>query len=128
MKKTSYRISVPGLSFSLRCGKTLIYHATIKALGDPEYIRFLIDTKNKRMALQVCNKKLPESFKVPQCEQDKWDFTVCGQAMLKIIWDCCGWDRDKTYRIEGNVIENHDLVEFDLRQATICNNIDDGGN
>lgn len=35
-------ISRIGLSFSMRRGRLLVYYTTIKAMGNPEHIRFLL--------------------------------------------------------------------------------------
>ena len=41
-----------GLSFSFKKGRTIIYRATIRELGKPEYVRFLLNKKNKTVAVQ----------------------------------------------------------------------------
>ena len=43
-----------GLSFSFQRGRLLIYYASIRELQEPEYIRFLFNSREKRLAIQVC--------------------------------------------------------------------------
>lgn len=106
-----------GMSLSLKWGKIRVYHNTILALGEPKYIRFLLNLKTRKLAGQICNKKTAESFKVPKYEADNWIFRINSISMLNIVWKISGWDEDKTYRLSGELYAEHELVEFDLALA-----------
>lgn len=106
-----------GMSLSLKWGKIRLYHNTILALGEPKFIRFLLNLQTKKLAVQTCKKKTAESFKVPKYEPDNWIFRINSISMLKIIWKISGWDEDKTYRLSGKLYAEHELVEFNLALA-----------
>ena len=36
-----------------------------------------------------------------------------------MLSECCAWERDKTYRVFGELQKDYRLVEFDLTQAVI---------
>lgn len=105
------------MSLSLKWGKIRVYHDTIVTLNEPKYIRFLLNPKTKKLAVQVCKKKNAESFSVPKYAPDNWVFRINSIPMLRIIWKICGWDEQRTYRLSGEVFGKYDLVEFDLTQG-----------
>jgi hypothetical protein len=110
---------VPGMSISIKWGKLRIFHATIMALGEPKYIRFLFNPDKKLLAVQSCKRKVAESFRVPKYNPENWAFTIKSQPMMQMLWTSCGWDDEKTYRITGTFFGEFDLVEFDLTQAAV---------
>lgn len=40
-----------GISFSMKKGRVLIYRCTLRSLGVPKNIRFLLNVKKKRIAV-----------------------------------------------------------------------------
>lgn len=114
-------IGFAGVSLCKKSGKIRIFHSTIKELEHPKYIRFLFNPDRKTFVIQSCKDKVPESFLVPKYTPDNWDFVVHSTPMLGGIWKVCGWDDDETYRIDGIYYAEHNLVEFDLKQAEMLN-------
>lgn len=111
--------AVPGISLSKKWGKIRIFHATIVALGEPKYIRFLFNPEKKLLAVQSCERKVAESFRVPKYNPENWEFKISSVPMLQMLWKSCEWETDKSYRISGMVFGKYELVEFDLSQASI---------
>jgi hypothetical protein len=109
----------PGISLSSKWRSVRIFHATIVALGEPKYIRFLFNPEKNRLAVQSCKRKAAESFRVPEHNPEDWDFKISSLSMTQMIWKSCGWDGDQNYRIMGTLYEEYDLVEFDLKQAEV---------
>jgi hypothetical protein len=107
----------PGISLSNKWGMVRIFHATIVALGEPKYIRFLFNPEKNRLAVQSCKRKVAESFRVPKHNPEDWNFKINSLSMTQMIWKNCGWDGEQSYRVMGTVYVNYDLVEFDLMQA-----------
>lgn len=102
-----------------KSGRIRIFHSTIVELENPQYIRFLLNLEKKALAIQSCRKNIPESFRVPQYDPERWDFVVHSISVLRMIWRTCGWEDDKTYRMDGIYYAEHRLEEFDLNQAEI---------
>lgn len=113
--------SLPGISLSMKRARILIYQATIKAIGEPDYIRFLFNPERKRLAIQACEYSETDSFRVPSNFGYDREFEITSTQMQKLIGKSCGWARDKTYRIFGVVHSEYALVEFDLEQAVLIN-------
>lgn len=110
-------IAIPGISLCPKWGKIRIFHSTIVALGEPRYIRFLFNLEKKRLAVQACVRKEAECFRVPKYNPENWEFKISSVPMLKMIWKTCDWDMEKTYRLVGIIHPEHNLVEFDMKQA-----------
>ena len=107
-----------GMSFSLARGRLLIYHATIKELGDPDYIRFLYNDGKRRVAVQCCEKIDRDGFRVPKVEPgERFQFELSGSPFLTVIYKKCSWDDKQAYNVFGVHYPEHRLVEFRLDDA-----------
>ena len=111
--------SFTGVSLCKKSGRIRIFHSTIKELGNPKYIRFLFNPGKKALVVQSCKKKDPECFHVPKYNPENWEFAIHSIPMLRMIWRVCEWEEDKTYRSDGTLYVEHELVEFDLKQAVV---------
>ena len=107
-----------GVSFSLRRGRLLIYHATIKALGDPGYIRFLVNSKERHLAVQCCEEIDKNHFRVSKwTEGERNRFEITSITFISILYKMCQWDQEKTYMVYGTPHPKYRLVDFDLSTA-----------
>ncbi len=81
-------IQIPKISFSKRRGRTLIYHTVIRLLDEPKYIRFLFNSKDKKIAIQACEAIDRDSFKVPEygLTDKKIQFDISSVSFLNIIY------------------------------------------
>lgn len=111
--------SMPGISFQLQSNRVYIFHSTILALDEPKYIRLLFNPEKKHLAVQACARRKPEIFVVPRYEPETWAFPISSFPLSKMLSECCSWERDKTYRVYGELHKDYHLVEFDLTQAVI---------
>lgn len=111
--------SSPGISFQLQSNRMYIFHSTITALGNPKFIRLLFNPEKKRLAVQVCARREPESFVVPQYDPETWAFPISSFPLFQMLSECCAWDKNQTYRVFGELHKEHQLVEFDLTQAVV---------
>ena len=107
-----------GISFSMKRRRVLIYRCTLRALGMPKNLRFLLNMKKKRVAVQACEAIDRDSFKVPEFNLGSKDqYEITSQNFLNIIYKTAEWDREKTYRMSGTVYPENRLVEFDLKNV-----------
>mgnify|MGYP007070214089 CR=1 FL=1 len=107
-----------GLSFNIRRGRLLIYHSTIRALGNPEYIRFLFNSKDKKVAVQSCEAIDRDSFRVPKpISGEKFQFDISSSPFLSVIYKACGWGLDESYLVYGKLYPNNRLADFELKTA-----------
>ncbi len=108
---------IPGISFSKKYGKIVVFRSTIQALSEPKYIKFLMNMDKGCIAVQTSEKKTIDCFKVPIYESKDVEFRIYSDVLLKMLWKRCGWDSNYTYHIDGVLYSEHGLVEFDLNEA-----------
>ena len=109
-----------GLSFSIRRGRLLIYHSVIRALGEPEQIRFLLNSRERHIAVQSCEPIDQHSFRVPKVQDgERFQFDISSSPLLSVLYKQCGWDADKTYLVYGREFQKNHLVDFDLNTAEV---------
>ena len=107
-----------GLSFNIRRGRMLIYHSTLRALGEPEYIRFLFNNRDKRIAVQSCEAIDRDSFRVPKfIPGEKFQFDISSSPFLSVIYKACHWNYNESYLVYGERYMTNHLVDFDLKTA-----------
>ena len=117
MPKTT--VNITGVSLCQKKGIIRIFRSTIKELGDPRYIRFLFNPEKRTLAVQSVSRKEAECFRVPKYNPENWEFKISSVPMLRMIWKTCDWDTEKTYRLTGICHSEYNLVEFDMKQATV---------
>ena len=117
MPKTT--VNITGVSLCQKKGIIRIFRSTIKELGDPRYIRFLFNPEKRTLAVQSVSRKEAECFRVPKYNPENWEFKISSVPMLRMIWKTCEWDAEKTYRLTGICHSEYNLVEFDMKQATM---------
>lgn len=110
-------IAMVGVSLCKKWGTIRIFRSTIFELGQPKYIRFLFNPQKEKLAVQSCEKKELECFRVPKNNVENWDFRINSLSMLTMIWKTCGWNDEKTYRLKGISYPEYNLIEFNLKQA-----------
>lgn len=107
-----------GISFSMKRRRVLIYRSSLRALGMPSNIRFLLNMKKKKVAVQACEAIDRDSFKVPEIiDGGKDQYEISSVNFLKMVYKLAGWKDDGTYRIAGVVFPENRLVEFELGDA-----------
>lgn len=116
MQENNTENVVPRISFSKKRGEIVIFRSTILALSEPDYIRFLMNMEKGCLAVQACDKKTLDCFRVPSYDPKDWIFRIYSDMMQRMLWSRCGWE-DYTYRVSGVLHSEYNLVEFDLNTA-----------
>lgn len=117
MQENKKETLVPGISFSKKRGEIMVFRSTIQALSEPVYIRFLMNMEKGCLAVQACERKTVDCFKVPIYDPKEWTFRIYSDAMQRLLWMRCGWENNYTYRVNGILHPEYNLVEFDLNTA-----------
>jgi len=111
------------VSFYLKDGMINVYTDAIRFLGEPNYIRFLLNCDGSSMIMQAYHKKEFQSIRVPKNAARTWTQTrFCSAAMCRLMKYALGWEPDKSYRVPGKYIPAQKIVVFDMTKATIINN------
>ena len=113
------------VSFYLKDGMINVYTDAIRFLGEPNYIRFLLNGDGSSMIMQAYHKKEFQSIRVPKNADRTWTQTrFCSAAMCRLMTFALGWNQEKSYRVPGRFIPAQKIVVFDMTKATIINSPD----
>ncbi len=106
-----------GIAFSRKTGRILIYKATLRALGLPEYVRLLPNPKWRKLALQVCAKEETGAIRIPKSKSKCKPIIICSLVIQRMLWDMCSWEKNGNYRVYGRYFPKNEIVEFCLSDA-----------
>ena len=113
------------ISFYLKDGSIHVYTDAIRFLGQPNYIRFLLNNDGSSMVMEPYHKKEFQSIRVRKNADRKLEKTRFRSAYLcRLMTFALGWNQEKSYRVPGRFIPAQKIVVFDMTKATIINNPD----
>ena len=110
---------VPYASFTQN-GVTFNKSVTLK-LGEPEYVRFLINSDAKQVAVQVCeaDDRNATVFYRPKASgalSVRWN----ARDLLNTLERMMGWSfKDSSYRADGMLLREERAIVFDLSKASV---------
>lgn len=110
--------NVNKISFNYKYGKVRIYKSVIQALGNPRYIRFLIQPGEKRLYVCGLNEREPDCFPVAEYKDSRHQGVVLhGQRFIRKISEIAGWELVGIRVVCGKFISDANMFEFDLAAA-----------
>lgn len=95
--------------------------AVVEALEFTPFVRYLVDNKGKRIAVQLCKEKETQAvkFSKPQAEQGAKAVLYQNAELVTLIRGLMPeWEEGKKYSIEGVYSKADKAVIFDLKEAT----------
>ena len=104
------------ISFSSKNRRVLIHKSTLRALGMPQFIRFLLNRNKKCVAVQVCEAMDRDCFKVPDLKPEDV-YEISSINFVKMVYTLGSWNINSSYRVSGISYPEKRLVEFDLTEA-----------
>lgn len=112
---------VANLTLDMKRNRIRIYRATLRALGDPAYIQFLINPEELYIA--ILGSEIPLSggtanrVKIPNSRLDgKLSVEFYSAALLDGIYSIFGvLDREYNYRLTGEIDRVNRVAYFSLR-------------
>ena len=112
---------VANLTLDMKRTRIRIYRATLRALGDPAYIQFLINPEELYIA--ILGSEIPLSggtanrVKIPNSRLDgKLSVEFYSAALLDGIYSIFGvLDREYNYRLTGEIDQVNRVAYFSLR-------------
>lgn len=116
MENLSWENADLGISFSVAYGRITVFKTTLKAIGLPQYFRFLLDPENGKLAVEKCSYKSSGAHQLPE-DTSHDGYELKSMDMVRFIYQTCGWDMKSTYRIRGIAVPDRDMVVFDLTTA-----------
>ena len=108
------------ISFNYRADTVRIYKDTIKALGNPKYVRFMINPEYKRLYIQGSDTRDKNTLPVPE-KGDRYCFVLHGRYFIRKISALAGWSLDNSYVVNGMFLDGFNLVQYNLTDAMPMN-------
>ena len=106
------------ISFYLGIGRIHVFCNTVREIGEPPYIRFLLEQSGSTMLMEPYDRKEFQSLRVPKAvyrKTGKMEFRSA--AFCRLLAGKLGWDYTCSYRIPGRILPKQKLVIFDLTGA-----------
>ena len=108
----------PYISFYLRTHRIHIYIETLRAIGCPERVCFMINNDGDQLILSPYTKRDLLSHRVPRGVYHGTDeFEVSSFRLCEIIATLHNLDPNKSYKVLGNTMHKYHMIRFDLKRA-----------
>lgn len=108
------------ISFYLRVGTIHIHRSTIRTLGNPPFVRFLISNDGSTLLVQAYHKKDFRSFRVPETINDEIGrVQIHSKGLCSVFMKRFSWRDDLSYRIPGKPFPAQGVAAFDLARAEV---------
>ena len=105
------------ISFYLSTSRIHIFRSTIKEIGNPKFIRFLVKDDGKSMIMEAYHKKDFHSHRVPKDSNGHWEMEIRSLPLCTLLQNRLNWKSGQSYRIPGKTYSQQGLAVFDLTAA-----------
>lgn len=110
------------ISFYLSESKIHVYADAVRAIGEPPFVRFLLNGDGTSMIMEPFDRKEFQSIRVWNKVYDKtgrMEFRSVG--LCRLLSHRLDWEQTHSYRIPGKILPKQNLVLFDLTCAVQIN-------
>lgn len=108
------------ISFYLKAGRIHIFVETLRCIGRPGRIRFLISSDGRNLLMQAHDQRDFTSHMVPREVYDgKRSLEISSYKLCGILAELHGWDPACSYRVPGRVALDARSVLFFLDKAEV---------
>lgn len=123
-KKQPTNPFIPSLVFDLKKNRIRIHKKTLRMLGYPEFIQFLVNPETKMVAIRASDSSDKTAEKV------KWQTIGDNQCcefyskclIMRLKYYCYNWEEDNTYLIHGSMNRAEGLALFHLEDSMLIEN------
>ena len=108
------------LSFYLRTGTIRIHRSTIRAIGNPSFVRFLISNDGTTLLVQSYPRKDFRSFRVPVTFADEnGRVQIYSKGLCDAFINRFRWKEELSYCVPGKSFPAQGVAAFDLSRAEV---------
>ena len=108
------------ISFYLKANRIHIFVDSLRGLGSPSRICFMIEESGETLMIAPYEKRDFKSHHVPP---DVYNGTGCMEVssikLCRIIAELHQWDLNRSYRVPGKIYEDQKVAIFSLRKAEV---------
>lgn len=111
---------VGSLTVIIENNKLRFVKSVVEALEFTPYIRYLVDSKGKRFAIQLCKEKDPQAVKFSKAQAEQGAKAVLYQNgdLVTVIRSLMPeWGDEEKFSVDGVYSKNDKAVIFDLNGA-----------
>ena len=106
------------ISFYLNAGRIHVFVNSLRAIGSPNRICFMIDNSGNKLLMTAYNKRDFRSHGVPSSVyKGQSSLEISSLRLCNLIAQMKGWTTISSYRIPGKVNKTNNTVIFDLNTA-----------
>lgn len=108
------------LTVIIESNKLRFVKSVVEAMEFTPLVRYLVDAKGKRFAIQLCTEKEPQAvtFSKPQAEQGTKAVLYQNQELVSVIRSLMpDWNAELKYSVNGVYSKSDKAVVFDLKEA-----------
>lgn len=106
------------LSFYLKANRIHVFADSLRVIGSPANICFMLDEKGNTLILRPYPKKDFHSHRVPMdVYRGKKHMEVNSRKLCSMIADMRQWNRTISYRVPGVVLPRQQICVFYLNRA-----------
>ena len=106
-----------GITFNLSQGRITIFKKTLEVINFPEYYHFLFNPEDRMFAIQACSMDDNDAHRLSVDMNRKFRCEVKSMSLVRFVYQTCGWKEKRSYRIQGRVEPEKQLVRFDLKSG-----------
>ena len=115
------------MSFYLKSSRIHIFIDSLRALGNPRRICFMISEDGNNLLMMPYKKRDLKSHAVPLEVYNGTDcMEISSQRLSRILADRHQWNPRRSYRVPGIIYPNWNVAVFALREAEIIDAINSG--
>ena len=108
------------ISFYLPRTRLHIFSSTIREIGNPKFIRFLVNEEEMQLVVQPYHRKDFRSHRVPtRKSSDRWEMEISSNPLCMLLANKLDWDLNRSYRVPGRILPKQQIAIFDLKSAEI---------
>ena len=106
------------ISFYLKANRIHIFVETLRSMGSPGRIRFLISGDGRILLIHPYDKRGFTSHRIPREVYDcKRSLEISSYKLCRILAELHGWDLGRSYRVPGRITADARSVCFFLDKA-----------
>lgn len=116
MPAKTWQQNMLGITFRYADGRITVFRSALESIGRPEFYHFLYNPTKQMFAIQACGMDAEGANRVPKKNQDD-RYEIKSKNLVRLIYQSCGWDRTRSYRLPGVEYPQQRLVNYDLCRA-----------
>lgn len=106
------------ISFYLKANRIHVFVDALRKIGSPQRICFMIEENGQTLLLAPYEKRDFKSHSVPaEVYKGTGVMEVSSKKLCQLIAQLHRWNPEQSYRVPGNVNEEHKVLIFELTKA-----------